>query len=33
MFRAAWTQDAKNVIVNRRQRLSHIVLLENFWEE
>jgi Tol biopolymer transport system component len=31
MFRAAWTQDGKYVILNRRQRVSHIVLLENFW--
>jgi hypothetical protein len=31
LFRAAWTQDGKYVILNRRQRLSHIVLLENFW--
>ena len=31
IFRAAWTQDGKYVIVNRRQRVSHIVLLENFW--
>jgi len=31
LFRAAWTQDGKYVIVNRRQRVSHIVLLENFW--
>jgi Tol biopolymer transport system component len=31
LFRAAWTQDGKSVIVNRRQRVSHIVLLENFW--
>jgi serine/threonine protein kinase/Tol biopolymer transport system component len=31
LFRAAWTQDGKSVIVNRRQRASHIVLLENFW--
>ena len=31
MFRAAWTQDGKSVIVNRRERVSHIVLLENFW--
>jgi len=31
MFRAAWTQDGKAVIVNRRERTSHIELLENFW--
>jgi len=31
LFRAAWTQDGKSVIVNRRERVSHIVLLENFW--
>jgi serine/threonine protein kinase len=31
MFRAAWTQDGKSVIVNRRERTSHIALLENFW--
>jgi Tol biopolymer transport system component len=31
MFRAAWTQDGKSVIVNRRERVSHIMLLENFW--
>ena len=31
IFRAAWTQDGKYVILNRRQRLSHIVLVENFW--
>ena len=31
MFRAAWTQDGKSVIVNRRERVSHIALLENFW--
>ena len=30
-FRAAWTPDGKSVIVNRQQRLSQIVLLENFW--
>jgi Tol biopolymer transport system component/predicted Ser/Thr protein kinase len=30
LFRAAWTQDGKSVIVNRRERVSHIVLLENF---
>jgi hypothetical protein len=31
MFRAAWAQDGKSVIVNRRERTSHIALLENFW--
>jgi Tol biopolymer transport system component len=31
MFRAAWTPDGKSVIVNLRERVSHIVLLENFW--
>jgi serine/threonine protein kinase/Tol biopolymer transport system component len=30
LFRAAWAPDGKSVIVNRRERLSHIVLLENF---
>lgn len=29
-FRAAWTPDGKSVIVNRQERVSHIVLLENF---
>jgi Tol biopolymer transport system component len=31
MFRAAWTQDGKSIIVNRRERTSRIELLENFW--
>jgi Tol biopolymer transport system component len=31
LFRAAWTQDGKSIIVNRRERVSHIVLLENVW--
>jgi Tol biopolymer transport system component len=30
LFRAAWTPDGKSVIVNRQERVSHIVLLENF---
>jgi len=33
MFRAAWTPDGKSVIVNLRERASHIVLLENFWTQ
>jgi Tol biopolymer transport system component len=31
IFRAAWTQDGKSVIVNRRERPSRVVLMENFW--
>jgi Tol biopolymer transport system component len=31
VFRAAWTPDGKSVIVNRQERSSHIVMLENFW--
>jgi serine/threonine protein kinase/Tol biopolymer transport system component len=31
MFRAAWAQDGQSIIVNRRERTSHIALLENFW--
>jgi hypothetical protein len=27
----AWTPDGKSIIVNRQQRVSQIVLLENFW--
>jgi TolB protein len=30
LFRAAWTPDGKAVIVNRQERVSHIVLMENF---
>jgi dipeptidyl aminopeptidase/acylaminoacyl peptidase len=30
LFRAPWTPDGKSVIVNRRERASHIALLENF---
>ncbi len=30
LFRAAWTPDGKAVIVNRQQRFSRIVLMENF---
>ena len=29
-FRAAWTPDGNAVIVNRQERVSHIVLMENF---
>ena len=31
IFRAAWAPDGKSVIVNRQQRVSQIVLMENFW--
>jgi len=31
IFRAAWAPDAKSVMVNRQERVSKIVLLENFW--
>jgi len=30
LFRAAWTPDGKSVIVNRQERVSHVVLMENF---
>jgi hypothetical protein len=29
-FRAAWTPDGNTVIVNWQERVSHIVLMENF---
>jgi eukaryotic-like serine/threonine-protein kinase len=32
LFRAAWTQDGKSVIVNRQERASRLVMLENFWK-
>jgi dipeptidyl aminopeptidase/acylaminoacyl peptidase len=31
IFRALWAPDGKSVIVNRRERTSHVVLLEDFW--
>src|SRR5262249_6487266 len=32
LFRAAWSQDGKSVIVDRQERASHLVMLENFWK-
>jgi hypothetical protein len=32
LFRAAWSKDGKSVIVNRQERPSRLVMLENFWK-
>jgi len=32
IFRACWTPDGQGVIVNRQQEVSHIVMIESFWE-
>ena len=32
LFRASWVDDGRAFIVNRFERLSHIVMFDQFWE-